>query len=106
MNEVLGPALIKARLDVKDQKSVDDFLIKQDGTPNKGKLGANAILGISLAVAKAAAAEKKVPLYMHIADLAGSKTPYVLPIPFMNVLNGGSHAGGRMAFQEFMIAPV
>lgn len=76
-----------------------------DGTPNKSKLGANAILGVSLAVAKAAAAEKGVPLYAHIADLAGTKKPYVLPVPFMNVLNGGSHAGGRLAFQEFMIVP-
>ena len=55
--------------------------------------------------AKAAAAEKGVPLYAHISDLAGTKKPYVLPVPFMNVLNGGSHAGGRMAFQEFMIVP-
>ncbi|MCQ9255613.1 phosphopyruvate hydratase, partial [Vibrio parahaemolyticus] len=76
-----------------------------DGTPNKGKLGANAILGVSLAVAKAGAAEKGVPLYAHISDLAGTKKPYVLPVPFMNVLNGGSHAGGRLAFQEFMIVP-
>jgi enolase len=58
-----------------------------------------------MAVAKAAAAEKGVPLYAHISDLAGTKKPYVLPVPFMNVLNGGSHAGGRLAFQEFMIVP-
>ncbi|OAX78390.1 enolase [Emergomyces africanus] len=103
VNEVIGPALIKENIDVKDQSKVDDFLIGLDGTTNKAKLGANAILGVSLAVAKAGAAEKGVPLYAHISDLAGTKKPYVLPVPFQNVLNGGSHAGGRLAFQEFMI---
>lgn len=105
MNEKIAPALIKENLDVKDQSAVDAFLNKLDGTPNKTTLGANAILGVSMAVAKAAAAEKRVPLYAHISDLAGTKKPYVLPVPFMNVLNGGSHAGGRLAFQEFMIVP-
>ncbi|KAF2149868.1 Allergen Cla h 6 [Myriangium duriaei CBS 260.36] len=106
VNSVIGPALIKENIDVKDQSAVDAFLNKLDGTQNKTKLGANAILGVSMAVAKAAAAEKRVPLYVHISDLAGTKKPYVLPVPFMNVLNGGSHAGGRLAFQEFMIVPV
>ncbi|CAK7216434.1 phosphopyruvate hydratase [Sporothrix curviconia] len=105
VNEVIGPAIIKEGLDVKDQSKVDKFLIDLDGTPNKTKLGANAILGVSLAIAKAGAAEKGVPLYAHVSDLAGTKKPYVLPVPFMNVLNGGSHAGGRLAFQEFMIVP-
>ncbi|KAK0673282.1 Enolase, C-terminal TIM barrel domain-containing protein [Cercophora samala] len=105
VNEVIGPALIKENIDVKDQSKVDEFLLQLDGTPNKTKLGANAILGVSLAVAKAGAAEKGVPLYAHVSDLAGTKKPYVLPVPFMNVLNGGSHAGGRLAFQEFMIVP-
>ncbi|PGH30396.1 enolase [[Emmonsia] crescens] len=105
VNEVIGPAIIKENIDVKDQSKVDDFLIKLDGTQNKSKLGANAILGVSLAVAKAGAAEKGVPLYAHVSDLAGTKKPYVLPVPFQNVLNGGSHAGGRLAFQEFMIVP-
>jgi len=105
VNDIIAPALIKEGLDVKDQSSVDNFLNKLDGTTNKTKLGANAILGVSMAVAKAAAAEKGVPLYAHISDLAGTKKPYVLPVPFMNVLNGGSHAGGRLAFQEFMIVP-
>ncbi|SPN96973.1 Enolase [Cephalotrichum gorgonifer] len=105
VNTVIGPALIKEAIDVKDQSKVDEFLIKLDGTANKTKLGANAILGVSLAVAKAGAAEKGVPLYAHISDLAGTKKPYVLPVPFMNVINGGSHAGGRLAMQEFMIAP-
>ncbi|KAK3310552.1 Enolase, C-terminal TIM barrel domain-containing protein [Chaetomium strumarium] len=105
VNEIIAPAIIKENIDVKDQTKVDKFLIDLDGTPNKTKLGANAILGVSLAIAKAGAAEKGVPLYAHISDLAGTKKPYVLPVPFMNVLNGGSHAGGRLAFQEFMIVP-
>ncbi|KAI5862099.1 phosphopyruvate hydratase [Durotheca rogersii] len=105
VNTVIAPAVIKEGLDVKDQSAVDQFLNSLDGTPNKTKLGANAILGVSLAIAKAGAAEKGVPLYAHVSDLAGTKKPYVLPVPFMNVLNGGSHAGGRLAFQEFMIVP-
>ncbi|KAI1383292.1 phosphopyruvate hydratase [Hypoxylon trugodes] len=105
VNSTIGPAVIKEGLDVKDQSAVDKFLNSLDGTPNKQKLGANAILGVSLAIAKAGAAEKGVPLYAHVSDLAGTKKPYVLPVPFMNVLNGGSHAGGRLAFQEFMIVP-
>lgn len=105
VNDIIGPALIKENIDVKDQSAVDDLLNKLDGTKNKTKLGANAILGVSLAVAKAGAAEKNVPLYAHVSDLAGTKKPFVLPVPFMNVLNGGSHAGGRLAFQEFMIVP-
>ena len=105
VNEIIAPALIKENLDVKDQAAVDAFLNKLDGTTNKTKIGANAILGVSMAVAKAAAAEKRVPLYAHISDLSGTKKPYVLPVPFMNVVNGGSHAGGRLAFQEFMIVP-
>lgn len=105
VNSVIAPALIEKNLDVKDQSAVDKFLNELDGTSNKTKLGANAILGVSLAIAKAGAAEKGVPLYAHVSDLAGTKKPYVLPVPFMNVLNGGSHAGGRLAFQEFMIVP-
>ncbi|KAI0443663.1 phosphopyruvate hydratase [Xylaria telfairii] len=105
VNSVIAPALIEKNLDVKDQSAIDKFLNELDGTPNKTKLGANAILGVSLAIAKAGAAEKGVPLYAHVSDLAGTKKPYVLPVPFMNVLNGGSHAGGRLAFQEFMIVP-
>lgn len=80
-------------------------MIQLDGTPNKGKLGANAILGVSLAVAKAGAAQKRVPLYQHFADLAGN-TKLTLPVPSFNVINGGKHAGNALAFQEFMILPV
>ncbi|RYP81310.1 hypothetical protein DL769_002039 [Monosporascus sp. CRB-8-3] len=105
VNSIIAPAVIEKDLDVKDQSAVDKFLNELDGTANKTKLGANAILGVSLAVAKAGAAEKGVPLYAHVSDLAGTKKPYVLPVPFQNVLNGGSHAGGRLAFQEFMIVP-
>lgn len=105
VNTIIAPAIIKAEIPVTEQKKIDQFLIDLDGTPNKGKLGANAILGVSMATAKAAAAFEGLPLYAYLAKVAGSKKPYVLPVPFMNVLNGGSHAGGSLAFQEFMIAP-
>lgn len=105
VNDIIAPAVVKKNLDVTNQVEADAFLNSLDGTPNKAKLGANAILGVSLAIAKAGAAEKGVPLYAHLADLAGTKQPYVLPVPFQNVLNGGSHAGGALAFQEFMIVP-
>ncbi|BGP54510.1 phosphopyruvate hydratase [Rhodotorula sphaerocarpa] len=105
VNDVLGPKLIEANLDITNQEAVDKLLIDLDGTANKGKLGANAILGVSMAVAKAAAAQKGVSLYVHFADLAGIKPPYILPVPAMNVINGGSHAGNALAFQEFMLLP-
>lgn len=76
-----------------------------DGTPNKGNFGANAILAVSLAVCKAGAAAKGVPLYQHIADLAGNKK-LTLPVPSFNIINGGSHAGNALAMQEFMVLPV
>lgn len=107
VNEVIAPKFIEAKLDLKNQKQVDDFLNKLDGTDNKSKLGANAILGVSMAATRAGAAEKKVPLYQHIAELAGQSTEkFVLPTIFQNVLNGGVHAGGNLAFQEFMIVPL
>jgi enolase len=92
-------------MDPREQKAVDDKMIALDGTDNKGKLGANAILAVSMAVAKAGAAEKDVPLYRHLADLAGN-TKLVLPVPSFNIINGGSHAGNALAMQEFMILPV
>ncbi|KAK9900899.1 enolase [Cystobasidium minutum MCA 4210] len=104
--KTLGPALIDSGIKVTDQKAVDELLLKTDGSKNKGNLGANAILGVSIAAAKAGAAEKGIPLYAHIAELSGVKAPYILPVPCMNVINGGSHAGNALAFQEFMIAPV
>ncbi|CAG8455624.1 11078_t:CDS:2 [Diversispora eburnea] len=105
INDIIAPKIIKAPLNVKDQKAIDDFLLSLDGTKNKSNLGANAILGVSLAAAKAGAAEKGIPLYQHIADLAESKKPFVLPVPAFNVINGGSHAGNKLAMQEFMILP-
>ena len=95
---------MKENIDVTDQTAVDNFLLKLDGTENKSKLGANAILGVSLAACKAGAAHKGVPLYRHIADLAGTPE-IILPVPAFNVINGGSHAGNKLAMQEFMIFP-
>ena len=89
-------------LDAEDQKGLDEKLIALDGTANKARLGANAILGVSMAVAKAQAADKKLPLYRYLAE----RDHYVLPVPMFNVLNGGKHAGNNVDFQEFMIAPV
>jgi len=91
---------------VKDQKALDDMMIAADGTPNKSKLGANAILGVSMAVCKAAAEVKGESLYKYIASLAGNTGPMVLPVPCFNVINGGSHAGNKLAFQEYFIIPV
>ncbi|PWN23314.1 enolase [Microstroma glucosiphilum] len=105
VNDIIAPELIKSGIDVADQKAIDDFLIKLDGTANKEKLGANAILAVSIASAYAGAAEKGLPLYAYIASLAGIKAPYILPAPALNVINGGSHAGNKLAFQEFMIVP-
>ncbi len=85
-----------------DQRAVDQLMLDLDGTPNKGRLGANAILGVSLAVAKAAADETGVPLYRYV----GGANAHVLPVPMMNVLNGGVHADNNVDFQEFMIMPV
>lgn len=105
VNDIIAEKLIATGLVCTNQKDIDDFLIKLDATPNKGKLGANAILGVSMAVAEAGAGEKGVPLYQHLAELAGVKPPYVLPVPCLNVINGGSHAGNKLAFQEFMLVP-
>jgi enolase len=93
-------------LDVREQAALDKKMIELDATPNKSKLGANAILGVSMAAAKAAAAGKGIPLYRHIAELAGNTGPMVLPVPCFNVINGGSHAGNKLAFQEYFIIPV
>jgi len=104
INNIIAPKLIQAGLDVVDQEKVDKFMLELDGTENKSSLGANAILGVSLAVCKAGAVHKGVPLYRHIADLAGTKQ-IVLPTPAFNVINGGSHAGNKLAMQEFMLLP-
>merc|ERR1719430_1172315 len=104
VNKEIAPELIKSGLKVTDQVAIDEFMIKLDGTPNKNKLGANAILAVSMACCKAGAAEKGVPLYRHLADLSGNNQ-VVLPVPAFNVINGGSHAGNKLAMQEFMILP-
>jgi enolase len=88
-------------LDPADQDAVDRAMVELDGTPNKGRLGANAILGVSLAAAKAAAAEAGLPLWRYL----GGEAAHVLPVPMMNVLNGGAHADNKVDFQEFMVVP-
>ena len=94
-----------AGTDASDQRSLDQAMIDLDGTPNKSRLGANAILGVSLAAARASADDAGRPLYEYVADLAGSGPPSVLPVPMMNVLNGGAHADNSVDFQEFMVVP-
>lgn len=103
-NEIM-PALLA--VDALDQAMIDQTMIHLDGTPNKGRLGANAILAVSLAVAKAAAQSKKLPLYHYFAELAGTQNQtFTLPLPMMNIINGGKHAAGSTDIQEFMIMPV
>ncbi|HOB09313.1 MAG: phosphopyruvate hydratase [Limnochordia bacterium] len=100
VNEVIAPEIIG--MDATRQIEIDELLIKLDGTPNKGKLGANAILGVSLAVARAAADSVGLPLYQYI----GGTNAQELPVPMMNILNGGAHADNNVDIQEFMIMPV
>ena len=88
-----------------DQRAVDRFMIDSDGTPNKGRLGANAILGVSMALARAGAAAAGVPLYRHVATLYPGGKGLSLPVPMMNILNGGAHADSSVDFQEFMVMP-
>jgi len=102
VNKIISPAVIGK--DPTKQKELDDLMIALDGTENKGKLGANAILSVSMAICRAGAASKKMPLYAYIAELAGVGE-FVLPVPSFNVINGGSHAGNKLAMQEFMILP-
>ncbi|MBN8866740.1 MAG: phosphopyruvate hydratase [Solirubrobacterales bacterium] len=92
-------------LDVTDQAALDKLMIELDGTDNKGRLGANAILGVSLAAARAAAEMENRPLYSYLGDMYGESDPSLLPVPMMNVLNGGAHADNSVDFQEFMIMP-
>ncbi len=100
VNDIIAPALLDR--DATDQTAIDELLIEMDGTPNKAKLGANAILGVSMATAKAAAMECRLPLYRYV----GGVTANTLPVPMMNILNGGKHADSNVDFQEFMILPV
>lgn len=99
INEVIAPELVY--FDCFNQSEIDEFLIEMDNTPNKGKLGANAILGVSLAVARAAADELGIPLYNYIGGVNGR----TLPLPMMNILNGGEHADNNVDIQEFMVMP-
>ena len=100
VNEILAEELIG--ISVFDQNKIDQMMIDLDGTPNKSKLGANAILGISLAAAKAASNELGLPLYRYV----GGVSAYTLPVPMMNIINGGSHSDAPIAFQEFMVMPI
>ncbi len=93
-------------MDVTDQRALDNKMLALDGTENKENLGANAILAVSLAAAKAAAVEKGIPLYAHIADINGTPGQFSLPLPMMNILNGGEHADNNVDIQEFMVQPV
>ena len=99
VNELIATQLLDR--DATDQSAIDSLLIELDGTPNKGKLGANAILGVSLAVAKAAAQSCGLPLYRYV----GGVKAHILPVPMMNILNGGQHADSNVDFQEFMVLP-
>lgn len=100
VNEVIAPAILG--MSALNQAQIDKFLIELDGTPTKSKLGANAILGVSLAVARAAADYLQIPLYRYI----GGTNAVTLPVPMMNIINGGSHSDAPIAFQEFMIRPI
>lgn len=100
VNSILSQELLG--VSVFEQNLIDQMMIDLDGTPNKSKLGANAILGVSLAVAKAAAAELNIPLYRYVGGVSAN----TLPVPMMNIINGGSHSDAPIAFQEFMIMPV
>jgi len=100
VNEIIAPKLLG--YDVADQTGIDEMMIRLDGTPNKGNLGANAILAVSMAVAKSAAEEAGLPLFRYV----GGTNAKTLPIPMMNILNGGAHADNKIDFQEFMVMPV
>src|SRR5690606_21056411 len=97
---ILAPMLLNQELE--DQAAIDQLLLQKDGTPNKSKLGANAILGVSLAVAKARAADQEMELYQSLNDGEG----VTLPVPLMNIINGGAHANNGLDVQEFMVVPV
>ena len=104
VNDLIRTALLGK--DATAQAELDQIMIDLDGTENKDKLGANAILAVSLAAAKAAAASKGIPLYAHIAELNGTPGQYSMPVPMMNILNGGEHADNNVDIQEFMVQPV
>ena len=104
VNDSIKPLLIGK--DASDQYGIDKIMIDADGTDNKANFGANAILAVSLAAAKAVAAEKNIPLYEHIANVNGTPGRYSMPVPMMNIVNGGEHADNNVDIQEFMVQPV
>ncbi len=104
VNDTIKPALVG--MDALDQRALDNKMLEIDGTDNKANMGANAILAVSLAAAKAAAAAKGVELYEHIADINGTPGVYSMPVPMMNIINGGEHADNNVDIQEFMVQPV
>lgn len=104
INDSIKPLLVG--LDAADQRALDNKMIEADGTENKAKFGANAILAVSLAAAKAAAQAKGVELFEHIADINGTSGQYSMPVPMMNIINGGEHADNNVDIQEFMVQPV
>lgn len=104
VNDTIKPALVG--MDALDQRALDNKMLEIDGTDNKASMGANAILAVSLAAAKAAAAAKGVELYEHIADINGTPGVYSMPVPMMNIINGGEHADNNVDIQEFMVQPV
>ena len=104
VNTSIRAALIG--MNVSDQRALDNKMLELDGTENKATLGANAILAVSLAAAKAAAADKGVPLYVHIAEINGTAGQFSMPVPMMNIINGGEHADNNVDIQEFMVQPV
>ena len=103
VNTIIAPALIG--MDANNQTEIDETMLQLDGTPNKEKLGANAILSVSMAVAHAAAKSQGIPLYKYLANVYGNPNPCVLPRPMMNIINGGAHADNGLDAQEFMIIP-
>lgn len=104
INDTIKPLLVGK--DATAQREIDQIMLDADGTENKATLGANAILAVSLAAAKAASIAKNVPLYAHIADLNGTPGQYTMPVPMMNIVNGGEHADNNVDIQEFMVQPV
>jgi len=103
VNTVLADAVMG--IDSADQRAIDEAMLKADGTPNKSNLGANSILGISLAASKAGAGAQNIALWKHYAQVAGNPIPETMPVPCFNVINGGDHAGNNLAFQEFFVIP-
>lgn len=103
VNDIIAPQIMG--MDASNQTALDEKMLAIDGTPNKDKLGANAILSVSLAAARAVAVQKNIPLYKYIAEIYGNNNPHVLPRPMMNIINGGAHADNGLDAQEFMIIP-